>query len=147
MNLSSKKAVAAKLLKVGTTRVRFHNDSLDRVSDAVTRDDIRKLIRAGDIWAVQKRGISRGRKKVSKEKRSKRGRGPGSKSGKDTTRTPPKRAWVNQVRHLRGYLKMLKKRGELAPQEFKRFYTKVKGGDVRTLRRLKELIAESRGNR
>jgi len=147
VSLSSRKAMAAKLLKAGTTRVRFHTDSLDRVSDAVTRDDMRKLIRAGDIWAEQKKGISGGRKKLSKEKRSRRGRGPGSKSGRDSTRTPRKRSWVNQVRHLRGYLKLMKKRGELSPVEFKRFYLKVKGGDVRTLRRLKELIAEAKSGR
>jgi large subunit ribosomal protein L19e len=147
MSLYGKKETAAKLLGVGVTRVRFNPENLDRITDAVTRDDLRKLIRAGDIWAVQSTGISSGRKKLHRKKKAKRGRGPGSKEGKRTTRTPRKSDWVRQVRALRGYLKLLKSRRELNDEQFKRFYLKVKGGDVRTLRRLKEMLQEVKTGR
>ncbi|MEM0118610.1 MAG: 50S ribosomal protein L19e [Conexivisphaerales archaeon] len=144
MSLAPKKMMAAKLLKVGVNRVRFNQDSLDRISDAVTREDLRRLIKAGDIWAAQPKGISSGRKKFRKMKKSKRGRGMGSKEGKSTTRQPRKETWIRQVRALRRYLKLLKEKNELNNEQFRRFYRKVKGGEVRTLRRLKEMVEEER---
>ncbi|MEM3637539.1 MAG: 50S ribosomal protein L19e [Conexivisphaerales archaeon] len=144
MSLAPKKMMAAKLLKVGVNRVRFNQDSLDRISDAVTREDLRRLIKAGDIWAAQPKGISSGRKKFKKMKKSKRGRGMGSKEGKSTTRQPRKETWIRQVRALRRYLKLLKEKNELNNEQFRRFYRKVKGGEVRTLRRLKEMVEEER---
>src|SRR5579875_2855544 len=141
MSLAKKKEMAAKLLKVGVGRVRFSQDSLDRIEEAVTREDMKRLIRAGDIWAAQPRGISSGRKKARK---SKRGRGTGSKEGKNTTRQPRKQSWVRQVRALRKYLKLQKAKHELNQEQFKHFYRKVKGGEVRSLRRLKELIEEEK---
>jgi len=147
MNLLKKKMTAARLLKVGVNRVKINSDAIDRVNDAVTREDIRKLIKAGDIWAAQPKGISSGRRKEKKEKKSKRGRGVGSKEGKSTTRTPRKQIWVRQVRALRAYLKLRKKKGELTNEQFRKFYIKVKGGEVRTLRRLKELIEEEKRGR
>jgi len=144
MSLANKKEIAAKLLKVGVGRVRFNQDSLDRIQDAVTREDMKRLIRAGDIWAAQVKGISSARKKLKKIKKSKRGRGVGSKKGKSTTRQPRKESWVRQVRALRTYLKLQKAKHELNSEQFRMFYRKVKGGEVRTLRRLKELIDEEK---
>jgi large subunit ribosomal protein L19e len=144
MSLANKKEMAAKLLKVGVGRVKFNQDSLDRIEDAVTREDMKRLIKAGDIWAAQPRGISSGRKKARKVKKSKRGRGTGSKEGKSTTRQPRKQSWVRQVRALRRYLKLQKAKHELNQEQFKHFYRKVKGGEIRSLRRLKELIEEEK---
>lgn len=141
---NSKKRVAADILKVGVNRVRFDTEQLDRIEDAVTRDDLRRLIHSGAIWAEQSKGISRGRKDLLKKKKRLRGRGPGSKKGARTTRTPRKERWMAQVRVLRGYLKHLKKRGELPPDQLKLLYKKVKGGEIRSMRRMKELITESR---
>ena len=147
MSLGKKKRRAASLLKVGVNRVRFDEESLDRIGDAVTRDDVRRLINAGDIVALPSTGTSGGRRKEARAKRAMRGRGPGSKKGKATARSPRKRQWMRQVRVLRGYLKMLKKRGELQDEQFKQFYVRVKGGEVRTLRRLKELVGELKAGR
>ncbi|MEM3185337.1 MAG: 50S ribosomal protein L19e [Conexivisphaerales archaeon] len=147
MNLASKKRLAASMLKAGISRVRFSDEALDRIADAVTRDDIRKLIRAGDIWVAQSKGISSGRKRKVREKKSFRGRGPGSKEGKATARNPKKRQWLSQVRALRRYIKFLKKKGQLPDEEIKRLYTKVKGGEIKTVRRLKEIVVEMKGAR
>ena len=140
----SKRRMAADLLKVGLNRVKFDPEQLDRVDEAVTREDLRRLIHSGVIWAQQTKGISRGRKNLLKEKKRKRGKGAGSKKGAKTARMPRKDKWVTQVRVLRGYLKLLKNRGELPPDQLKLLYKKVKGGEIRSMRRMRELIAESR---
>jgi len=140
----SKRRMAADLLKVGVNRVKFDPEQLDRVDDAVTREDLRRLIHSGVIWAEQAKGTSRGRKNALKEKKRLRGKGAGSKKGRKTARMPRKDRWVAQVRVLRGYLKLLKNRGELPPDQLKLLYMKVKGGEIRSMRRMRELIAESR---
>jgi large subunit ribosomal protein L19e len=140
----SKRRMAADLLKVGLNRVKFNPEDLDRITEAVTRDDIRRLIHSGAIWAAQTKGISTGRKNLLKEKKRRRGRGAGSKKGPKGARMPRKDKWVAQVRVLRGYLQLLKKRGELPPDQAKVIYKKIKGGEVKSKRRMRELIAESR---
>jgi len=140
----SKRRMAADLLKVGLNRVRFDPEQLDRVDEAVTRDDLRRLIHSGAIWAEPSKGTSRGRMNMLKAKKRLRGRGAGSKKGRKTARTPRKDRWVAQVRVLRAYLKLLKNRGELPPDQLKLLYKKVKGGEIRSMRRMRETIAESR---
>lgn len=140
----SKRRMSADLLKVGINRVRFDPEQLDRVDEAVTRADVRRLIHSGVIWVEQRKGISTGRKNLLREKKRLRGRGAGSKKGPKRARMPRKDRWVAQVRVLRGYLKLLKQRGELPPDQLKLLYKKVKGGEIRSMRRMRELIAESR---
>ncbi|MCP8315369.1 MAG: 50S ribosomal protein L19e, partial [archaeon] len=53
--------MAAKVLNVGLNRVRIDPENLERIADAITREDIRALIREGVIWAEPVKGISRGR--------------------------------------------------------------------------------------
>lgn len=140
----SKRRMSADLLKVGLNRVKFDPEQLDRIDEAVTREDLRRLIHSGAIRAVQAKGISSGRKNLRKEKKRLRGSGAGSKKGAKGARMPRKDRWVAQVRVLRGYLKHLKQRGELPPDQLKTLYKKVKGGEIRSMRRMRELIAESR---
>lgn len=140
----SKRRMSADLLKVGLNRVKFDPEQLDRVEEAVTREDLRRLIHSGVIWAEQTKGISRARKNALKDTKRLRGRGAGSKKGSKTARMPRKDKWVAQVRVLRGYLKLLKNRGELPPDQIKLLYKRVKGGEIRSMRRMRELIAESR---
>ena len=64
MTLMSQKRLAAELLKVGTTRVWVDPEDTDRVSSAITRNEIRKLIHEGSIRKLPEIGISRGRKRV-----------------------------------------------------------------------------------
>ena len=61
MNLRPQKSMAAKVLKVGVSRVWVDPTRLDEVSLAIRRDDIRKLITMGTIKAKPAQGVSRGR--------------------------------------------------------------------------------------
>jgi large subunit ribosomal protein L19e len=63
----SQKRLAAQLLKVGATRVWVDPEDTDRVSSAITRQEIRKLIHEGSIRKLPMVGISRGRKRIRKQ--------------------------------------------------------------------------------
>ena len=62
MNLSYQKRVASGLLKCGVHRVWVDDrpEVQERISEAVTRDDVRLLIVQRFIRKHQKKGISRG---------------------------------------------------------------------------------------
>ncbi|MGQ9718715.1 MAG: 50S ribosomal protein L19e [Nitrososphaerales archaeon] len=139
MNISNKKAMAAKVLNVGLNRVRIDPKSIERVSDAITRDDIRALIREGTIWAEPIKGQSRGRTRIRKA--SKRGRGSGSRKGPIGARSPRKALWVKRVRARRSHLKKAREKGDVTGEVFDRLYLQIKGGQIKSLRHLKEQIS------
>ena len=82
VNLRAKKRLVSRVVGVGVNRVRFDNDHLDDITDAITRDNIRSLITANTIKINRIVGTSRGRAKVRRKQRQKRGRGQGSKKGR-----------------------------------------------------------------
>ena len=135
-NLSFQRELAAKVLGVGKGRIRFDPERLEEVEDAITREDIRRLYRSGAIEVVQARGTSRGRARSRKHRR-----GPGSRKGPRESR---KERWMRQVRALRRTLKELRERGEIDGKLYRRLYMLVKGGAVRSRRRLMELLEAER---
>lgn len=141
LNLSNKKEMAAKVLRVGVNRVRIDPDNLERLADAITRDDIRALIREGMIWAEPVKGTSRGRTRKNRALKKKRGRGSGSKKGSSGARLPGKRLWVTKVRSMRNHLKKARERGDVTSDVFDKLYLQIKGGQIRSIRHLKEQIS------
>ena len=95
VNLKAKKRLVSRIVGVGVHRVRFDNDHLDDVADAITRDDIRSLITANTITIKSFTGTSRGRAKTKKIQKSKRGTKHGSKKGTKGARVGKKRVYVN----------------------------------------------------
>ena len=84
MNLSYQKRIASDLLKCGVHRVWVDDrpEVQEKISEAVTKDDVRVLIVQRFIRKHQKKGISRGRAKVMAIQRAKgRRRGQGSRKG------------------------------------------------------------------
>lgn len=141
-DLSSKKRLASELLGVGKSRVRLDPDLTEQLQDSITRESIRGWLSAGVIWAVPKKGNSRGRFRVRSEKRKKRGLGQGSKKGAKGARVGKKSLWVARVRMLRRILKTKRDRGEITNQDFKSLYLQVKGAQIRTRKRLDEELSK-----
>jgi len=144
LNLRNKKELVARMLGVGVSRVWIHPDYLDVVSDAVTADDIRKLIKEKIIRIKPKKGVCRyrARLRLMKKKRG-RLRGHGSRKGKKSARLDPKRQWIIRVRAQRRYLRMLRDKGLLEPSTYQKLRRMVKGGAFRSLRHLKSYIKEN----
>src|SRR3989344_8759784 len=109
MDLKNQKRLAARMLKVGTTRVWFDPSRLTEIKEAITGRDVSSLIKDKAIQSKPKRGVSRGRARKFHEQRKKgRRKGIGSRKGKATARLNPKREWMNNVRLQRKFLKDLK---------------------------------------
>ncbi|MFI5421670.1 MAG: 50S ribosomal protein L19e [Nitrososphaerales archaeon] len=141
-DLINKKRLVSQLLGVGKSRVRLDPEATEQLQDAITRESIRGWLSAGLIWVEPKKGNSRGRFRIRRLKRKKRGLGQGGKKGAQGARVGKKSIWVARVRMLRRILKMRRDRGEITNQDFKRLYLQVKGAQIRTRKRLDEEIAK-----
>ena len=134
--------MAAQILGVGESRVRIDPEATEQLQDAITRESIRGWLSAGLIWVEPRKGISRGRVRLRRIKAKKKGKGQGSKKGSKTARVGKKSVWVSRVRMLRRKLKVLRDRGEITNQNFKFFYRQIKGGQIRTGKRLEEELTK-----
>ena len=133
MNVSVQRRMAAEILKCGIERVWIDPTQLERVKMAMSKDDIRALIKEGVIKKKQKKGISSARVKKLKEQRKKgRRRGPGSRRGAAGARTPPKEKWMATVRALRKTLKQLRDSGKIDRKVYRKLYRMAKGGAFRS---------------
>ncbi len=129
MELSTQRRLAADILDVGVNRVWIDPARAADVSAAISREDIKRLIRQGAIEAKPELGISRGRfrRRAVKRKHGRR-RGIGSRKGTRRARQPKKASWIRTVRPLRARLRELKRDGTIDKREYRRLYRMVKGG-------------------
>jgi len=119
--MSLQKRIAAKILKVGISRVWLDPTRKKEIDEAITKADIRKLIKKGAIKVLPEKI------KKPKEKRKKKVR-----KGAKYAVFPRKERWMSTVRALRKMLKEMKERSEIDNQTFKRLYRLVKGGMFRS---------------
>ena len=68
MNLNAQKRMAAEILKCGENRIYFDPYLTDEIKMAITREDIRNLIKEGIIQKKYKQGISKSRKNLLHER-------------------------------------------------------------------------------
>ena len=138
MSLTSQKRLAAELLKVGTTRVWVDPEDTDRVSTAITRNEIRKLIHEGSIRKLPEIGISRGRKRVRRQELlAGRHKGPGSTKGK---MAQSKQRWVIRIRSIRRRLRTLRDKRFITTAVYRKLSLMAKGGTFRSAAHLDEYI-------
>lgn len=143
MNLKSKRRLAASVLGVGVDRIVFDDEYSDLIQDAITRSTIRGLVGFGAIKVAPEKGISRGRFRT-RSRKLKRGRGSGSTEGTAAARNPRKDQWIVKVRALRWRLKVAKERKEISTDAYRRLYKQVKGGQVRGVKHLLDLMKEAK---
>lgn len=143
MNLKTQRRLAANILKIGTHRVQFDPEDLESVDEAVTREDIRRLIHDGVITAKPIQGISRFRaRKIAIQKKKGRRQGQGKRSGTKYARFPKKRRWISTIRPIRIRLKQMRADGELEPSQYRKLYNKAKGGIFKSKAHLESFIKE-----
>ena len=143
MNLRNKRLMAAKLLGIGLDRVWFDPNKSTEIKEAITREDIRKLIAHGTVLVKQKKGISRGRfREALLQKRKGRRSGPGSKKGVKTSRLGSKEEWVNKIRAQRELFNSLFNDGVITRETYRELRVKAKGGFFRSRRHIKLYLTE-----
>jgi len=145
MNLRNKKLLAAKVLDVGLNRVRFDEERLNDIKEAITKRDIHGLINGGAISIKKENGTSSFRhKKRLLQKRKGRRQGGGSRKGKKTARLRDKESWMNRIRKQRKYLIFLKGSGYISRNDFRLVYKKAGGGFFRSKRHVKTYLQENK---
>lgn len=124
--------MAADLLKCGKNRIWMDNDRLDEIAKAVTKEDVRLLIKGKAIKAHQKNGISNFRKKYAQKQKEKgRRKGHGSRKGAKYARVSKKERWIKTIRPIRSYLRTLRNEKSITPSIYRKYYMKSKGGEFR----------------
>ncbi|MGA1822109.1 MAG: 50S ribosomal protein L19e [Thermoplasmatota archaeon] len=138
MDLSNQKRMASQVMKCGIHRVYFNPNNIDEISEAVTRQDIRKLVDEGIIRAKQKKGISSGRKKkMASQKAVGKRKGHGSRKGSKYARFPRKRRWISTIRPIRRTLMEYRADGVISRDKFRQYYRHASGGMFRSVSHMK----------
>ncbi|MFX0104532.1 MAG: 50S ribosomal protein L19e [Candidatus Hodarchaeota archaeon] len=143
MNLKPQRRMAAEILKCGENRVYFDPYLIEDVSLAITREDIRNLIKQGAIQKRYKQGISKYRKNLQHQRKKKgRARGLGKRKGTKHARTPKKKAWIRRIRPIRRELKKFRDRKLITAANYRKLYRNAKGGMFTSVAQLNRFIKE-----
>jgi large subunit ribosomal protein L19e len=127
MSIKLTRRLAAELMDRGETSIRIKPASLEEAEKAITRDDVRRLIKSGAVYAIAGKKTMSFHAMVTHKKREQgRRRGPGRRRG-----TAKARGGVDYKKMIRGQrrvLAALKKEKVLENEKFKEYYRLVKGG-------------------
>ncbi|MFH1306454.1 MAG: 50S ribosomal protein L19e [Candidatus Micrarchaeota archaeon] len=138
------KRLAASILGIGECKIWLSPTEGKKISEALTRDDVRTLIKDGVIKALPRRGVSRYRARLKEEaKRAGRRRGRGSRKGTKRARRNPKEFWMAKVRSQRKRLFSLVEKGELEKKDAKKVYLKIKGNSFKGKQQLVNYLKEN----
>ena len=143
MRLGNQKEMSAKMLGVGKSKVWLNTENMTEIKEAITKADIRALIRKRVIQRRPELGHSRVRaRKRLVQRRKGRQKGQGTRKGKRTSRLRDKKAWMNLVRNQREFIKELKVKQLVETKTYRNLYSKVKGGYFRNRRHIKLYLTE-----
>jgi large subunit ribosomal protein L19e len=131
--MKMQKRIAAKVLKVGKSKVWIDPEAGEEVVSAMTRGDVRKFIGLGLIKAKPKVGNSRGRiKKQKAQKQKGRQRGQGRRRGSLNSRSSQKQAWMRKIRAQRTLLKKLRDEDKISTFVYRKTYLLAKAGTFKS---------------
>ena len=145
MDYKLQRRLAASVLGVGESMIWIIPDPevADDIADAITREDIRGLVRQGLISVKPKKGNSHSGWLERREKRRKgHRRGYGKRKGVKSARMDPKEDWINRIRKIRRYLKYLRDKEVIDRKTYRRLYRLAKGGMFHNLGSLKRYMKE-----
>ena len=142
-NLTMQRRLAADILGVGTSRIRIDPKRVDDIAQAITREDIKRLIEEGAIWVEPEHGIAGYSSKARHAKRVKgHRRGHGKRKGEKEARVDRKEMWIMRIRKMRGFLRYLRDRGIIDRKTYRRLYMLAKGGYFSSFNALKTYLRE-----
>ncbi len=143
MQLKIQKRLAAQLLKASENDIWLDPSRLDEIKDAITKVDIKSLIKDKAIKSKKIRGISKYRTRKNKQQKAKgRRRGFGSIKGGKHARLSKKKGWINRVRVQRRFLQNLRDKNIINKASYRSLYMKSKGGFFRSKRHIKIYMEE-----
>lgn len=142
-DLSLQKRLASEILGVGVSRVKISPARISDVAEAITREDVKRLIEEGAIWAEPEHGITGYSSKVRRLKRRKgHRRGHGKRKGSKDARLSPKQIWVSRIRKIRAFLRYLRDKKIIDKKTYRKLYMLAKGGYFSSFNALKIYLRE-----
>ncbi len=143
MKIGAQKRLAADVMGCSKKRVTFDTERLDEIKEAITKYDIKGLIKDKAITKkpIKSNSRAKARKRQLQKKKGRR-KGLGSRKGKKTARTPKKKRWMAAVRLQRDFLKTLRDKNKITKKIYGNLYAKVKGGFFRSKNHLKLYLEE-----
>lgn len=140
-DLKTQRRLASDILDVGENRIWIDPDQKEKISEAITRQDIRNLIEGGAIQKKDEKGTSKGRSREAKKQKAKgRRKGQGSRKGKKSARKGDKQKWMENIRAIRKELKNLREEGEINQEQYRKLYDMAKGGFFRDTKHLQNHV-------
>ncbi|HIH16520.1 MAG TPA: 50S ribosomal protein L19e [Candidatus Diapherotrites archaeon] len=141
MQANKLRRLAASVLKCGKSKIWISPDALDRLKEAMTKEDVRLLIKDGVIRWKKESGHSRGRARVLQAKKRKgRKSGEGKRSGTKKARVKQRLRWIANVRAQRAVLRKLRAEDQLKGEfTYAKLYNMVKGGYFKGKKQLEQL--------
>jgi len=128
MIMENQRRLAAEIMNVGKGKILFDKNKLEDIKKAITRLDIKDLIKEGTIKV---RPNKKSRKKIKKKIR----RGVGSRRMQPRMR---KTKYIFKIRKLRKYIQRLLNEKVIDKSEKKQLRKMAKAGELRSLRHLQE---------
>lgn len=139
MQLNKKKELASRALGVGKDRIIFNKERLAEVKDAITKQDMRDIMKDGGISIREIKGRTSKKRKVRRRQGSVR-----KKVNKG------KREYMIITRKLRAYLVELLKQNKITSEEYIKLRKEIRMSQFRSKSHMKEridLLIKERGVR
>ncbi len=144
MIVKIQKRLAARVLKCSESNVWLDPSRLEEIKEAITKADIKSLVKDKAIIAKKRIGTSKYRTRKNKLQKSRgRRRGPGSRKSGVNARISKKSRWANHIRTQRSFLQNLRYKDVIEKSGYRLLYMKSKGGFFRSKRHLKIYMEEN----
>ncbi|MBN1646360.1 50S ribosomal protein L19e [Candidatus Woesearchaeota archaeon] len=143
MNLKHQKKLAGGILKVSKKKVALDPSRLEDIKEAITKTDVRSLVREGviQVEVPSRNSRHRARKRQVQKNKGLR-KGTGRRKGSYNARADSKETWMNRIRLQRDFIASLKENGSIDNTAYKDLYSKVKGGFFRSKRHIKLYVTD-----